>query len=164
MYRINVGGKLLTNHLKEVVSFRSVYDEWSLEIKKGDHAHVFGNVDIGTWWMRRTSWTKWRKPVVMYHRTLRRICGYAGTAVLRGWCGFSPFRLLTGFFVRKPYDDNTILQEYVLPDFSVNKRGFVRVRKWLWTFLIREFGIWSVLLKERAGKSSTEADQVWYDP
>ncbi|CAG8712241.1 4372_t:CDS:10 [Racocetra persica] len=82
--RINIGGKLLTNHLKEIVSFRY----WDMM----DQTYVMNEV--------------------------KETCCYVSQ----------------NFFAdletcRKNTRDNPILQEYVLPDFSRNTKGYIREKK-----------------------------------
>ncbi|KAI0040286.1 Actin/actin-like protein [Auriscalpium vulgare] len=78
--RIDVGGKLLTNHLKELVSFR----QWNMM----DETYIMNSV--------------------------KETCCYVTTQ-------FSA-DLQTCRYKTK---DNPILQEYILPDFSLNKQGRV---------------------------------------
>ncbi|CAG8470121.1 13404_t:CDS:10 [Ambispora gerdemannii] len=82
--RINIGGKLLTNHLKEIVSFRY----WDMM----DQTYVMNEV--------------------------KETCCYVSQDFLGD--------LET---CRKNMRDNPILREYVLPDFSRNKKGFIRFKK-----------------------------------
>ncbi|KAL1928194.1 hypothetical protein VTP01DRAFT_3110 [Rhizomucor pusillus] len=82
--RINVGGKLLTNHLKETVSFRyydMMEETYIINQVKEDCCYVSKNV----------------------YEDLN-IC-------------------------RKPYQENTIVQEYVLPDYTTTMRGHVRPKQ-----------------------------------
>ncbi|KAJ3043539.1 Actin- protein 6, partial [Rhizophlyctis rosea] len=79
--RITVGGKLLTNHLKEIVSFR----QWNMM----DETYVMNEV--------------------------KETCCYVSQSFDED--------MLTS---RKPARDNPIVQEYVLPDFSMKKEGRVR--------------------------------------
>ncbi|KAF0357469.1 actin-like protein arp6 [Gigaspora margarita] len=82
--RINIGGKLLTNHLKEIVSFRY----WDMM----DQTYVMNEV--------------------------KETCCYVSQDFLAD--------LET---CRKNTRDNPILQEYVLPDFSRNTKGYIREKK-----------------------------------
>ncbi|CAG8792863.1 11632_t:CDS:10, partial [Dentiscutata erythropus] len=82
--RINIGGKLLTNHLKEIVSFRY----WDMM----DQTYVMNEV--------------------------KETCCYVSHDFLAD--------LET---CRKNTRDNPILQEYVLPDFSRNTKGYIREKK-----------------------------------
>ncbi|RIA82976.1 actin family [Glomus cerebriforme] len=81
--RINIGGKLLTNHLKEIVSFRY----WDM--------------------MEQT---------------------YIMNEVKETCCFVSQDFLSDLEICRKNPRDNPILQEYVLPDFSRNSKGYIRKR------------------------------------
>ncbi|CAG8443738.1 3405_t:CDS:10 [Scutellospora calospora] len=82
--RINIGGKLLTNHLKEIVSFRY----WDMM----DQTYVMNEV--------------------------KEACCYVSRDFLAD--------LET---CRKNTRDNPILQEYVLPDFSRNSKGYIREKR-----------------------------------
>ena len=79
--RVDVGGKLLTNHLKEIVSYR--------QLQVMDETHVMNQV----------------KEDVCY--------------VTQDFYADMEMAKLKG-------EGNTILQEYVLPDYSTRRRGFVR--------------------------------------
>ncbi|KAL1918512.1 uncharacterized protein VTP21DRAFT_3172 [Calcarisporiella thermophila] len=81
--RINVGGKLLTNHLKEMVSFR----HWNMM----DETYLMNEV--------------------------KETCCYVSQDLLGDLdiCQKNPRH-------------NPILQEYVLPDFSRNKKGFIKTK------------------------------------
>ncbi|KAG9293851.1 hypothetical protein G9A89_019189 [Geosiphon pyriformis] len=81
--RINIGGKLLTNHLKEIVSFRY----WDMM----DQTYVMNEV--------------------------KETCCYVSQDFLGDL-----------EICRKKTRNNSILQEYVLPDFSRNKKGYIRSR------------------------------------
>ncbi|EPB83557.1 hypothetical protein HMPREF1544_09718 [Mucor circinelloides 1006PhL] len=81
--RINVGGKLLTNQLKEVVSFRS-YDMM-------EETYIINDV--------------------------KEKC-----------CFVSKDVYLDLDICKKPLAKNTIIQEYVLPDFINNKTGHIRTK------------------------------------
>ncbi|KAF9518687.1 hypothetical protein BS47DRAFT_1416435 [Hydnum rufescens UP504] len=81
IHRIDVGGKLLTNHLKEVVSFR----HWDLM----EHTYVMNEVKEACCYVSNT-----------FGEDLEA-------------CQVNPRR-------------NPIVQEYVLPDFSTRKRGYIR--------------------------------------
>ncbi|CAG8656525.1 17479_t:CDS:10, partial [Acaulospora morrowiae] len=82
--RINIGGKLLTNHLKEIVSFRY----WDMM----DQTYVMNEV--------------------------KESCCYVSQDFLADL-----------EICRRNTRDNPILQEYVLPDFSRNSKGFIREKK-----------------------------------
>ncbi|CAG8459142.1 2447_t:CDS:10 [Paraglomus brasilianum] len=82
--RINIGGKLLTNHLKEIVSFR----HWDMM----DQTYVVNEI--------------------------KETCCYVSKDFLGD--------LDTG---RRNPKENPIVQEYVLPDFSRNSKGYVRDKK-----------------------------------
>ncbi|CAB4415874.1 unnamed protein product [Rhizophagus irregularis] len=82
--RINIGGKLLTNHLKEIVSFRY----WDM--------------------MEQT---------------------YIMNEVKETCCFVSQNFLSDLEICRRNPRDNPILQEYVLPDFSRNSKGYIREKK-----------------------------------
>ncbi|CAG8514886.1 9116_t:CDS:10 [Funneliformis caledonium] len=82
--RINIGGKLLTNHLKEIVSFRY----WDM--------------------MEQT---------------------YIMNEVKETCCFVSQDFLSDLEICRKNPRDNPILQEYILPDFSRNSKGYIREKK-----------------------------------
>ncbi|TFY64909.1 hypothetical protein EVG20_g5787 [Dentipellis fragilis] len=79
--RVDVGGKLLTNHLKELVSFR----QWNMM----DETHIMNDV--------------------------KETCCYVSTSFAADLeaCRANP-------------RSNPIVQEYILPDFSANRRGRVR--------------------------------------
>ncbi|KAA1474732.1 Actin/actin-like protein [Dentipellis sp. KUC8613] len=79
--RVDVGGKLLTNQLKELVSFR----QWNMM----DETHIMNDV--------------------------KETCCYVSTSFAADLeaCRANP-------------RSNPIIQEYILPDFSTNKRGRVR--------------------------------------
>ncbi|KAL5484066.1 hypothetical protein EMCRGX_G020504 [Ephydatia muelleri] len=79
--RVDVGGKLLTNHLKEIVSYR--------QLQVMDETHVMNQV----------------KEDVCY--VTQDFYGDMEVAKRKG-------------------ESNTIVQEYVLPDYSARRRGFVR--------------------------------------
>ncbi|CAG8655035.1 13605_t:CDS:10 [Cetraspora pellucida] len=81
--RINIGGKLLTNHLKEIVSFRY----WDMM----DQTYVMNEV--------------------------------------KETCYVSQNFFADLETCRKNTRDNPILQEYVLPDFSRNTKGYIREKK-----------------------------------
>ncbi|CAJ0631565.1 11718_t:CDS:10 [Entrophospora sp. SA101] len=82
--RINIGGKFLTNHLKEIVSFRY----WNMM----DQTYVMNEV--------------------------KETCCY----VSKDFLGDLEI-------CRKSTRNNPIVQEYVLPDYSKNPKGYVRERK-----------------------------------
>ncbi|KAF7728358.1 Actin- protein 6 [Apophysomyces ossiformis] len=82
--RINVGGKLLTNQLKETVSFRH-YDMM-------EETHIINEV--------------------------KETCCFVSQDV------FSDLQLC-----KRPYDQNPIVQEYVLPDFTNRSRGHIRPKQ-----------------------------------
>ncbi|RHZ87784.1 hypothetical protein Glove_30g18 [Diversispora epigaea] len=82
--RINIGGKLLTNHLKEIVSFRY----WDMM----DQTYVMNEV--------------------------KESCCYVSQNFLGD--------LET---CRRNTRNNSILREYVLPDFSRNSQGYIREKK-----------------------------------
>ncbi|KAI8365927.1 actin family [Radiomyces spectabilis] len=82
--RINVGGKLLTNQLKETVSFR-YYDMM-------EETYIINQ--------------------------MKETCCYVSQNVIPDLD-----------ICRRPYNENTIVQEYVLPDFSTNTRGHVRPKR-----------------------------------
>ena len=98
--RIDVGGKLLTNHLKELVSFR----QWNMM----EETYIVNDV--------------------------KEKCCYVSTQFSADieTCRFAPFvrscstYQLTTF--RADKSRNTIVQEYVLPDFSRNRHGYIRQR------------------------------------
>ncbi|KAI0317627.1 actin family [Amylostereum chailletii] len=79
--RVDVGGKLLTNHLKELVSFR----QWNMM----DETHVMNDVKEACCYVS-----------LRFGEDLEK-------------CQAGP-------------RNNPIVQEYILPDFSTNKRGRVR--------------------------------------
>ncbi|KAI9023515.1 actin-related protein 6 [Phycomyces nitens] len=81
--RINVGGKLLTNHLKETVSFRH-YDMM-------EETFIINQV--------------------------KETCCYVSRDI------YSDLDAC-----RKPYRENPIIQEYVLPDFAHHSQGHVRTK------------------------------------
>ncbi|CAO3651657.1 unnamed protein product [Cunninghamella echinulata] len=79
--RIDVGGKLLTNHLKETVSFRQ-YDLM-------EETYIVNDV--------------------------KEECCYISQDIMSDLA-----------IAREPYPKNTIIQEYVLPDFTTTVKGHVR--------------------------------------
>ncbi|CAO3651706.1 unnamed protein product [Cunninghamella blakesleeana] len=79
--RINVGGKLLTNHLKETVSFRQ-YDMM-------EETYIMNDV--------------------------KEECCYVSQDVMGDLV-----------IAREPYPKNSIIQEYVLPDFTTTIKGHVK--------------------------------------
>ncbi|KAI9321391.1 actin-related protein Arp6 [Dichotomocladium elegans] len=84
--RINVGGKLLTNQLKEAVSFR-YYDMM-------EETHIINEV--------------------------KEECCYVSDDIYKDLN-----------ICRKPYQENSIIQEYVLPDYTSTMRGHVRPKQGL---------------------------------
>ncbi|XP_078662939.1 actin-related protein 6-like [Branchiostoma floridae x Branchiostoma belcheri] len=79
--RLNVGGKMLTNHLKEIISYRQLHVL--------DETYVMNQVKEDVCYVSS-----------QFYRDME-------TAKLRG-------------------KDNTVLRDYVLPDFSQIKRGYVK--------------------------------------
>ncbi|KAJ3489979.1 hypothetical protein NLI96_g1756 [Meripilus lineatus] len=79
--RIDVGGKLLTNHLKELVSFR----QWNMM----DETHIINHVKESCCFVS----SDYKRDLELCHTNPRR---------------------------------NSIVQEYILPDFSINRQGRVR--------------------------------------
>lgn len=82
--RINVGGKLLTNHLKEIISYRQLHVM--------DETHVINQVKEDVCYVAKD-----------FYQDMK-------TAQLKG-------------------DDNTVMRDYVLPDFSSIKKGFCKPRE-----------------------------------
>ncbi|CAJ0924388.1 unnamed protein product [Ranitomeya imitator] len=81
--RINVGGKLLTNHLKEIISYRQLHVM--------DETHVINQVKEDVCYVAAD-----------FYKDME-------VAKLKG-------------------EDNSVMVDYVLPDFSTIKKGFVKVR------------------------------------
>uniref|UniRef100_A0A3P8XGA1 Actin-related protein 6 n=1 Tax=Esox lucius TaxID=8010 RepID=A0A3P8XGA1_ESOLU len=82
--RINVGGKLLTNHLKEIISYRQLHVM--------DETHVINQVKEDVCYVSQDFYNDMH------------------TAQLKG-------------------EDNTVMRDYVLPDFSSIKKGFCKPRE-----------------------------------
>uniref|UniRef100_A0A3Q3AGE7 Actin related protein 6 n=1 Tax=Kryptolebias marmoratus TaxID=37003 RepID=A0A3Q3AGE7_KRYMA len=82
--RINVGGKLLTNHLKEIISYRQLHVM--------DETYVINQVKEDVCYVSQH-----------FYRDM-------DIAQLKG-------------------EDNTLLRDYVLPDFSTIKKGFCKPRE-----------------------------------
>ncbi|MEJ1277120.1 ARP6 actin-related protein 6 [Cricetulus griseus] len=82
--RINVGGKLLTNHLKEIISYRQLHVM--------DETHVMNQVKEDVCYVSQD-----------FYRDME-------IAKLKG-------------------EDNTVMIDYVLPDFSTIKKGFCKPRE-----------------------------------
>lgn len=79
--RIDVGGKLLTNHLKEIISYRQLHVL--------DETYVLNQVKEDTCYVSQD-----------FYRDME--------------------------IARKRGEENTLVQEYVLPDFSTRRRGLIR--------------------------------------
>lgn len=79
--RINVGGKLLTNHLKEIISYRQLHVM--------DETHVINQVKEDVCYVSQ-----------QFYKDME-------TAQLKG-------------------EENTVMKDYVLPDFSSIKKGFCK--------------------------------------
>lgn len=79
--RIDVGGKLLTNHLKEIISYR--------QLNVMDESYVLNQVKEDSCFVSQD-----------FNEDMR--------------------------IARKRYPDNTIIREYVLPDYTQIRRGFLR--------------------------------------
>lgn len=77
----------------------------------------------GTWWTRRTSWTMSKSLVVTYLRTLEMIWKHVGKF---GWP--ISYSYLNHELMNKRLNPkcNPIVQEYVLPDLSSNRKGRIR--------------------------------------
>ncbi|KAF7646654.1 hypothetical protein LDENG_00184060 [Lucifuga dentata] len=82
--RINVGGKLLTNHLKEIISYRQLHVM--------DETHVLNQVKEDVCYVSQ-----------QFHKDME-------IAQLKG-------------------EDNSVMRDYVLPDFSSIKKGFCKPRE-----------------------------------
>uniref|UniRef100_A0A3P9H9M9 Actin related protein 6 n=1 Tax=Oryzias latipes TaxID=8090 RepID=A0A3P9H9M9_ORYLA len=82
--RINVGGKLLTNHLKEIISYRQLHVM--------DETHVINQVKEDVCYVSQ-----------QFYKDME-------IAQLRG-------------------EDNDLMRDYVLPDFSAIKKGFCKPRE-----------------------------------
>ncbi|XP_061577519.1 actin-related protein 6 [Cololabis saira] len=82
--RINVGGKLLTNHLKEIISYRQLHVM--------DETHVINQVKEDVCYVSQ-----------QFYKDME-------IAQLKG-------------------EDNTLMRDYVLPDFSSIKKGFCKPRE-----------------------------------
>uniref|UniRef100_A0AAZ3R7Z0 Actin-related protein 6 n=1 Tax=Oncorhynchus tshawytscha TaxID=74940 RepID=A0AAZ3R7Z0_ONCTS len=82
--RINVGGKLLTNHLKEIISYRQLHVM--------DETHVINQVKEDVCYVSQD-----------FYKDM-------DIAQLKG-------------------EDNTVMRDYVLPDFSSIKKGFCKPRE-----------------------------------
>eukprot|EP00064_Thunnus_orientalis_P019654 superscaffoldBa00005014_g19780 len=82
--RINVGGKLLTNHLKEIISYRQLHVM--------DETHVINQVKEDVCYVSQ-----------QFYKDME-------TAQLKG-------------------EENTVMRDYVLPDFSSIKKGFCKPRE-----------------------------------
>ncbi|KAG9490571.1 hypothetical protein GDO78_006089 [Eleutherodactylus coqui] len=82
--RINVGGKLLTNHLKEIISYRQLHVM--------DETHVINQVKEDVCYVAAD-----------FYKDME-------VAKLKG-------------------EDNSLMVDYVLPDFSTIKKGFVKPRE-----------------------------------
>lgn len=79
--RIDIGGKLLTNHLKELISYR--------QLNVMDESYVINQVKEDSCFVSQNF--------------------YGDMAI-----------------AKKRYPDNNIIREYVLPDFTLIKRGYLR--------------------------------------
>ncbi|RXG51958.1 Stomatin-3, partial [Armadillidium vulgare] len=82
--RIDIGGKILTNHLKEIISYR--------QLNVMDETYVINQVKEDS-------------------------------------CFVSLDFMADMKITREKNEDNTILRDYVLPDFTTIKRGYVRSRE-----------------------------------
>lgn len=79
--RIDIGGKVLTNHLKEIISYR--------QLNVMDESYVINQVKEDSCYVSQNFYDDMR-------------------------------------IAKKKYPDNTIVREYVLPDFTSIKRGYLR--------------------------------------
>ncbi|XP_065676699.1 actin-related protein 6-like [Hydra vulgaris] len=86
--RIDVGGKLLTNHLKEIISYRQL--------------HVLDETFV--------------------MNQVKEDCCYVTNQFLEDL-----------IITKKKKKENTIAQDYVLPDYTDVKRGFIRSQEDMWT-------------------------------
>ncbi|XP_029009862.1 actin-related protein 6 isoform X2 [Betta splendens] len=84
IHRINVGGKLLTNHLKEIISYRQLHVM--------DETHVINQVKEDVCYVSQH-----------FYKDLE-------IAQMKG-------------------EENTVMRDYVLPDFSTIKKGFCKPRE-----------------------------------
>ncbi|XP_047917106.1 actin-related protein 6 isoform X2 [Anser cygnoides] len=89
--RINVGGKLLTNHLKEIISYRQLHVM--------DETHVINQVKEDVCYVSQD-----------FYKDME-------IAKLKG-------------------EENTVMVDYVLPDFSTIKKGFCKLLKTLWMLIL----------------------------
>ncbi|KAF6722117.1 Actin-related protein 6 [Oryzias melastigma] len=91
--RINVGGKLLTNHLKEIISYRIILcNEFSSQLHVMDETHVINQAKEDVCYVSQ-----------QFYKDME-------IAQLRG-------------------EDNDLMRDYVLPDFSSIKKGFCKPRE-----------------------------------
>lgn len=97
--RIDVGGKLLTNHLKELASFR----QWNMM----DETYIINDIKETCCYVSSD-----------YKEDLE-VCRY-----ILSQC--SVVHCKAHFVIRQNSRSNAIVQEYVLPDFSMNRIGHVR--------------------------------------
>ncbi|XP_034736205.1 actin-related protein 6-like [Etheostoma cragini] len=81
--RINVGGKLLTNHLKEIISYRQLHVM--------DETHVINQVKEDVCYVSQ-----------QFHKDMEML--------------------------QRKGEENSVMRDYVLPDFSSIKKGFCKVR------------------------------------
>ena len=100
-YRIDVGGKLLTNHLKELVSFR----QWNMM----DETYVMNKVKEECCYVS-----------LDFKRDIE-ICRYV-------YHYPTHMSSCSNELYRANPRANPIVQEYILPDFSLNRAGRVRQR------------------------------------
>ena len=123
--RITIGGKLLTNHLKEIVSFRYFNVRLAVEDSQTTHSCA--------------SWRQWNMMDETYvMNEVKETCCYISRNFdedmrTSRYCCFRTkvsFAFIVAYlFWRSSARDNSIVLEYVLPDFSMKKEGRVRVRR-----------------------------------
>lgn len=101
--RIDVGGKLFTNHLKELVSFR----QWNMM----EETYIMNDVKEKCCYVS----TQFAADL----EACRFVCPIRSSRV----CSTYP---IPTFRIDK--SRNSIVQEYVLPDFSRNRHGYIRQR------------------------------------
>ena len=97
-YRIDVGGKLLTNHLKELISFR----QWNMM----DETHIINHVKETCCYVSQN------------FKEELEICKYVAYQ--------SPTRHAPNSSHRSDPHRDPIIREYILPDFSTNRQGRIK--------------------------------------
>eukprot|EP00795_Rhopilema_esculentum_P005169 gene5169-300_t len=127
--RVNVGGKLMTNHLKEILSYRQLHVM--------DETYVINQVREDCCYVS----SSFNKDMEI-SKILAPLDGLPGWGLVYGilWVGCGSVAgggiALHGFSlylnVAKMREENIIARDYVLPDYANVKRGYIRPVEQMW--------------------------------